>query len=33
MMIILKWICILTWAIIIGLLITGTLTNLNKEDE
>ena len=32
-MIILKWICVLTWAIIMGLLIAGTLTNQNKEDE
>jgi len=32
-MIILKWICVLAWAIIMGLLITGTLINQNKEDE
>ena len=33
MMIILKWICVLAWAIIMTLLTTGTLTNKNKGDE
>ena len=33
MIIILKWICVLAWAIIMTLLTTGTLTNKNKEDE
>jgi len=33
MMIILKWICVLSWAIIIGLLTAGTLLNQNKDDE
>ena len=32
MMIILKWICVLAWAIIMVLLM-GTLTNQNKDDE
>jgi hypothetical protein len=31
MMIILKWICVLTWVIIIGLLTTGTLLNQNQD--
>jgi|ETNmetMinimDraft_26_1059896.scaffolds.fasta_scaffold469199_1 hypothetical protein len=32
-MIILKWICVLAWAITIGLLTAGTLLTKNKEDE
>jgi len=30
-MIILKWICLLAWAIAIGLLITGILTNQKQK--
>ena len=30
-MIILKWICVLAWAIIMGLLISGTLLNQNQD--
>ena len=32
-MIILKWICVLAWAIIIGLLTAGTLLTKNKNDD
>ena len=32
-MIILKWICVLAWAIIMTLLTTGTLLNQNQDKD
>ena len=33
MMIIIKWIVIIGWAIVFGVLLTDTLTTKNKRDE